>query len=69
MQDSPTHLSYIRYSFSCKIWHFQFKAEFLCGKIQFLGNVYHYQVHLLEKDNLVIKPLITVLGYNNYVKS
>jgi hypothetical protein len=35
--------------------HFQFKVEFLSGKIHLLGNVYHHQVHLLEKDELVSK--------------
>jgi len=55
MQDSPTSLSYIKYCFSCEIWHFQFKVEFLSGKIQHLGKVYHHQAHLLEKDKLVSK--------------
>jgi len=55
MQGSPTYLSYIKYCFRYEIWHFQFKVEFLSGKIQLLGNVYHHQVYLLEKDKLVSK--------------
>ena len=37
------------------MWHFQFKVEFLSGKIQILGSVYHHQLHLPEKDKLVSK--------------
>jgi hypothetical protein len=55
MQDSSSYLRYIKYCFSCEIWQFHFQAEFLSGKIQLLGNVYHHQMHLLEKDKLVSK--------------